>query len=155
MTNQPACGTDEAMPKPHHHYEFGDFEERLAHFCVLFEIEPPQILYEDGEPTLTDSFMDWIKETNADMNWLFAGSPCSMLREWTNARKQERRLLELKRQLEPEVQAGMLALMTAVVEHGLPIEEPLEIFDKVVSDWRANSERKGSHEAGSGRPSTA
>lgn len=125
------------MKKSHRHYEFGTFNERLEHFCVLFEIDPPEITYEDGEPTLTDALMDWIKETNANMDWLFAGSPCAMLREWVKARGQEREILEINRQLEPEVQAGILALLKAVVDHKLPIEEPFQIFDKVVKDWRA------------------
>ena len=125
------------MTKSHRHYEFGRFQERLEHFCVLFEIDPPGILYEDGEPTLTDLLMEWIKETNANMDWLFAGSPCAMLRAWAKDRASEREMLEINRQLEPEVQAGLLTLLESVVTHKLPMEESLAVFDKVVKDWRA------------------
>lgn len=128
------------MKQSHRHYEFGTFEERLEHFCMLFKCNKPEILYEDGEPQLTDSLMDWIKENEANMDWLFAGNPSAMLSQWSKEQKRERRIVDLNKKLEPEKQAGFLALLTAVVEHNLPIEEPLQIFDKVVKEWRASKQ---------------
>ncbi|WP_428927865.1 hypothetical protein [Marinibacterium sp. SX1] len=125
------------LPQSHRDYEFGSFSERLNHFCALFEIEPPEIIYVNGEPTLTDPLVDWIKETNANMDWLFAGIPDAMLREWCKRRDEDRSMIEINQQLEPEVQKGLLALLKAVVVHNLPMEEPLQTFDKVVRDWRA------------------
>lgn len=123
--------------KTHRDYEFGTFDGRLAHLCDLFEIDPPEIVYEDGQPTVTDGLMDWLKANNINLDWLFVGSPCSMLREWAKARGQEREIVEINEKLEPEVQAGMLALLKAVVTHKLPIEESLAIFDEVVREFRA------------------
>ena len=126
------------MTKSHRHYEFGDFQERLAHMCALFEIDPPEITYEDGEPTMTDGFMGWIESHNVNMDWLFAGSPCAVLREWTKARGQEREILEINVQLEPEVQAGMLAFLRAVVIHGVAMKEAEPLFAQVLQEFRAS-----------------
>tara|TARA_R110002051_G_C8765357_1_gene502445 strand:- start:2089 stop:2517 length:429 start_codon:yes stop_codon:yes gene_type:complete len=135
--NNAALATDSTLLKTSHHYKFGTFNERLEHLCMLFEIAPPEIVFEDGEPTLTDPFMEWIKANEVNMDWLFAGSPCAMLREWNKARGQERRMLDINSQLEPEVQQALLALLKAVVDHNLPIEESLAVFDGVVKEFRA------------------
>lgn len=125
------------MIKPNREYEFGTFRERLDHFCALFDVAPPEIVYERGEPIFTDPLAKWVHETNANMDWLFCGSPCAMLREWANSRSRKRNMAEINQQLEPEVRAGLFALLIAVVENKLPIEEPLQVFGKVVEDWRA------------------
>ncbi|MEM9899913.1 MAG: hypothetical protein AAF865_01100 [Pseudomonadota bacterium] len=118
-------------------YRFGTFNERLDHLCALFEAEPPEIAYEDGRPLLTDPLADWMKENHANWDWLFMGSPSGLLRAWVQARGEERQFIDLTQKLEPELRNGLLALMRAVVEHDLPIEEPLRIFDQVMKDWRA------------------
>ncbi|MEM9966486.1 MAG: hypothetical protein AAF755_00150 [Pseudomonadota bacterium] len=125
------------QPQASRHYTFGTFDERLAHICAALEIDPPKIAYGDGEVLLTDALMGWIETHEVNMDWLFSGNPCAMVRTWSKSRGGGRRLLEIEKQLEPEVQAGMRALLRAVVENKLPIEEPLQIFDKVVKDWRA------------------
>ncbi|MEM9763890.1 MAG: hypothetical protein AAF968_15515 [Pseudomonadota bacterium] len=125
------------MTKSHRSYEFGTFDERLAHLCALFEVEPPEIEYEDGQPLLTYPLADWMKENHANWDWIFAGSPSGLLRAWVEARGEERQFIDLTQKLEPEVRNGLLALVKAVVEHDLDIKEPLAIFDQVVKDWRA------------------
>jgi len=125
------------MKESHRHYQFGTFNERLENLCMLFEIAPPEIVYEDGEPTLTDGLMDWIKTNEVNMDWLFVGSPCAMLRVWAKDRGRTRRILEINSQLEPEVQQGLLALLKAVVDHNLPIADSMAVFDGVVKEFRA------------------
>ncbi|WP_050525519.1 hypothetical protein [Pseudorhodobacter aquimaris] len=105
LGNAPGLPT---VPETHRHYEFGTFKERLAHTCALFEIDPPKITYEDGEPTLTEPFMQWIGDHNVNMDWLFGGSPCAMLREWSKARSLEREELKAIRALDPSARAALL-----------------------------------------------
>ncbi|MEM9394408.1 MAG: hypothetical protein AAGA38_11150 [Pseudomonadota bacterium] len=81
------------MTTPNYRYEFGAFDECLEHFCAPFEIDPPESVYEDGEPTLTDPLMDWITQNNANMNWLFAGSSSAILREWMDTGAKERKFV--------------------------------------------------------------
>lgn len=119
-------------------YEFGTFAERLDHFCRLLDVEPPAIEYEDGKPLLTEPLWEWVKQTKANENWLFTGCTGELLREWVKMRSREREITEVIEKLEPELQNGMLALMKAVIKHNLPLEEPLQIFDQVVADWRAS-----------------
>ncbi len=72
------------------------------------------------------------------MDWLFAGCPIGILRSWTERERSNRSVAEnICSKLEPELQKGMLALLTAVVNHNLPMEETLQIFDQVMKDWRA------------------
>lgn len=125
------------MKESHRHYEFGSLDERLEHICMLFEIDPPEIVYDKGEPTLTEPLLEWIKANEVNMDWLFAGSPCAMLREWSKARKQEKAIVEANHKLEPEVQAGMLAFLRAVVVHGVPMEEAEPLFSQVVKEFRS------------------
>ncbi|WP_300071133.1 hypothetical protein [uncultured Ruegeria sp.] len=124
------------MKQSHRHYEFGTFSERLEHICLLLEVDPPEIVYEDGHPTLAEPVMDWIKANEVDMDWLFAGSPSGILQNSVNSRRRSTQFAEINQQMEPQVQAGFLALLTAVVKYDLPLEEPLQIFGKVVKDWR-------------------
>ncbi len=72
--------------------------------------------------------MEWIEENEADMDWLFTGSPSGMLRECWKRRINERDMIDTTSKLEPEIQAGFLALLTAVVVHKLPLEEPEQLF---------------------------
>jgi hypothetical protein len=95
--------------------------------------------YEDGEPLLTDTLAAWIKEHEVNMDWLFVGSPCAMLRQWAKARSQERQIIEINRQLEPEIQAGMLAYLRAVVIHGIPVEEAEPLMAQVVQEYRGRT----------------
>jgi hypothetical protein len=132
-----ALANNTTLPESHRHYEFGTFNKRLEHLCMLFEITPPEMVYEDGEPTLTEPLIDWIKANDVNMGWLFVGSPCEMLCEWAKRRGQEREALEIKVLLEPEVQQGLLALFQAVVDNNLPIAESMAVFDGVVKELRA------------------
>lgn len=144
MTNSNAAlANDPAMSKTHFHYEFGTFEERLNHICALFEVDAPEVVYEDGKPTLTDGFIGWIEEHSVNMDWLFGGSPCVMLKKWSEDQKKERKFLEINRQLEPEIQVGLLALLKAVVHHKLPMSESLAVFDQVVKEVRSNQKDLG------------
>jgi hypothetical protein len=56
---------------------------------------------------------------------------------WAKDRAQERQMLEINSQLEPEVQQGLLALLKAVVDHNLPVAESMAVFDGVVKEFRA------------------
>jgi hypothetical protein len=50
---------------------------------------------------------------------------------------QEREILEINVQLEPEVQAGMLAFLRAVVIRGVAMKEAEPLFAQVVQEFRA------------------
>lgn len=133
------------MSKSHRHYEFGTFAERMEHACALFETDPPEIIYEDGEPTMTDPFMQWIKEHGVNMDWLFAGSPCSMLRQFAKQRAFDAKVLGINRQLDPEVQAGLLAFLRAVVIHGVPMEDAEPLFSEVMKEFQASQAKRLQH----------
>jgi hypothetical protein len=135
--NNAALANNTSLPESHLHYEFGTFNERLEHLCMLFEITPPEMVYEDDEPTLTEPLIDWIKASEVNMDWLFVGNPCEMLCEWAKRRGQERETLEIKVLLEPEVQAGMLAFLRSVVIHGVSMKEAEPVFAEVVREFRA------------------
>lgn len=137
-----------SMTMPHGQYNFGTFEERLQHLCALFEVDPPELVYEDGQPMLTDSLMEWIKEHTVNMDWLFAGSPCALLREWTKARKQTNELMEITKKFEPEVRNAFLALLRAVTVHDVPVEEAWPLFSQVVEEFRENAQKPDLKEAG-------
>ena len=103
-----------ASPETHRHYEFGTFDQRLAHFCALFEIDPPEIVYEDGEPTLTAPIMSWIKTHRVNMDWLFTGSPCAMLREWSKSQSLEEEALNAFRQLDPAARETLFSALRSM-----------------------------------------
>ncbi len=124
------------MKESHRHYEFGTFDERLEHLCLLLEVDPPEMVYEDGEPILTEPLLKWVTANAIDSNWLFGGSPCVMLREWTKSRQQTREVMKITKQFEPEVQTGMLALLRAVVVHDVPLEEAWPLFCQVMEEFR-------------------
>jgi len=128
------------MKKSPNDYQFGTFDERLEHFCALFEIEPPEIVFEDGEPTATQPLMDWVAETHVCMDWLFMGRPDDMLKEWSKTSKDKREIVDVVTSLDPEVKRGLVAMAVAIVEHGLPMEESMQVFHEVVQEWRAKKE---------------
>lgn len=124
------------MKDSHRHYRFGTFEERLAHFCDLQEINPPEIVYEDGEPTLTEDLANWLYEQNAEMNWLLLGNPSIALSDWSKRHGEEKTIVEYMKPMEPEVRAGFLAMLKAVTQQRLPMDEALAAFDEVVKEHR-------------------
>lgn len=118
-------------------FEFGTFDERMDHFCALFETDPPEIVYEDGEVMYTQPLADWLAKHGADSDWLFLGQPSDLLVDQARSQANARKFAETRGRLEPEVQKGLVAVLRAVVEHGLPLEPSFEVFVKVVEDWRA------------------
>lgn len=125
------------MTNPALQLKFGTLEERLAHYCAVFEIERPEIVYEDDSPVLTDHLYAWIIKYDVSFDWLFLGDPKSMICQSVIAQKQARRFQDAIDQLEPEAQKGMTALIKAVVENDLPMGNALELFADAVKDWRA------------------
>ena len=136
------------MTMPHGQYNFGTFEERLQHLCALLEVDRPELAYEDGQPMMTDALMNWMQYHNVNMDWLFAGSPCALLREWMRAQKQSLELLDVTRKFEPEVRNGFLALLRAVTVHDVPVEEAWPLFSQVVEEFRENAHKPDLREAG-------
>lgn len=128
---------ESTMTKAPSNFEFGTFDERVEHFCAVLEIDPPEMVYEDGEPMLTQPLADWLAEHGADAGWVFLGEPSKLLVDQARSQVNARKFAETSGILEPEVQNGLLAVLRAVVDHGLPLEPSFEIFVKVVEDWRA------------------
>ncbi|MDU9005736.1 hypothetical protein [Sedimentitalea todarodis] len=122
----------------HRHYEFGTFAERLEHFCMLFEVDPPEIVYEDGEPTLTKALIEWSSIHSANMNWLIGGSPCTMLKDYAKNVESKIKLVGDFQKMVPEVQTGFLAYLRAVVIHGIPMKEAEPLLTQVLEEFRAS-----------------
>lgn len=122
--------------------KFGTFAQRLEHYCHAVGVAAPEIVYEDGEALLTDDLSHWLQENEPNCKWLICGDPTEMVRRWAEEQSQCREVLDTMSRLEPPVAEGLRAMLHAVVEHGLSIDEPLQIFDKVMKDWRASQSDK-------------
>ena len=119
-------------------YRFGTFEERLAHLSDFLEIDPPEIVYEDGQPTLTKELTDWCYFHNVELTWLFSGDPSIALSQWSKRHSEEKIVAEYIEPMEPEVRSGFLAMLKAVTQQRLPMDEALATLDEVVKELRNN-----------------
>lgn len=97
-------------------YEFGTFEDRLAHACAALEIDRPNIEYEDGEPLLTDNLVAWLKEYSINMDWLFCGSATALVKAWSKSHRQERAFSEVLGKLDDVEQDILRAGIQMMVE---------------------------------------
>ena len=138
MSNNVLAANDAAMPKSHREYKFGTFDERLDHFCALFEIDRPEFNYdEDGEPLLTDSLMEWVKEHKVNMDWLFAGSPCSMIQDFAKKRAQEAELTKFITDYD-ETEQGLLRMaMQAHICDGMDFDGAMQAWKQAMKEYRA------------------
>lgn len=122
----------------HMRFEFGTFDERLAHICAVFEIEAPDFPIDNSlSETLTDKNMAWIKEHNINMDWLFAGSPSFLIKHSAKRETDVKKFTDTITQLEPEIVKGLHALMYSVTIHDIPMKEATAVFDAVVKEFRA------------------
>ena len=101
------------------------------------EIEPaPVERDEEGEVLLTDGILEWLSQHNACLDWIFAGNPDGVLKLWAKNQVSVREISATTDRLEPEVRRGLLATLQLVVEHGLPLDQALEMHGEVIADWR-------------------
>ncbi|MDU9004040.1 hypothetical protein [Sedimentitalea todarodis] len=128
------------MTKSHRDHEFGTFAERIEHACALFETNPPELTYEDGEPMLTEPLISWACERGICMNWLVGGNPSEIVKRDAKDRKENQEILEAHKQLAPEVQTAFVALLRAVVIHGIPVKEAEPLFAQVVAEFHAGKD---------------
>ncbi|MEO3415725.1 hypothetical protein AAFO92_13800 [Roseovarius sp. CAU 1744] len=124
-------------PRTHRHYEFGTFDERLEHFCAVMEVDVPEWPREDGEPTLNDDLVKWARDHGVDWDWLFAGSPSAMVCSSSRARKTELKITEYTEAMEPEIRKGLVAMLDALIKHGVPHELAFAEFTMIVKKNRA------------------
>ena len=79
--------TDNKKPSSRH-YNFGTFEDRLEHICLLFGAKRPAIEYDrrvdSKHPLLADGLMGFIERYEVCMDWLFIGSPDGLLKHWAS-----------------------------------------------------------------------
>lgn len=133
-----ALANNTALPESHRHYQFGDFQERLAHVCDLLEIETPEFPVDDeGDVLMSEEVSSLLSEHQVCANWLFIGNPSSILEVAINNRKSAREFCKHLDQLEPEVAVGFEALLRSVVMHGIEIGSALEVFDGIVKEHRS------------------
>lgn len=126
--------------KNHQSFKFGTFEERLAHACVVFEVDPPEIEYEDGHPAVSDPLVEWVSEHEINLDWLLTGDASWLLKLWSRDRKNEKRFIDMHRSFSPEIKSAFELALKGVVFHGLPVEEAMALVGTAVDEVRGQSE---------------
>lgn len=66
------------------------------------------------------------------LDWLLIGEPGPMIRSWRERQQRERAIVEKVNRMKPEVRNGFEAMLTAVVEDGIPPHEAFKMFREVV-----------------------
>ena len=58
-------------------------EDRVMHFCSLFEVDIPKLDFDERHGVLLDdNLMAWVEKHDCNMDWLFTGSPDGLLKSW-------------------------------------------------------------------------
>lgn len=126
------------MTKAHEKFEFGTFEDRLAHACAVVGEDCLAFSVDDeGDVVPTDEALAWANKHGVCLNWLLIGNPSILVTNFAKGRKQEAEFAEKAAQMEPEVRAGFAALMMAVVVYGLPFQQALSDFEEILREHRS------------------
>lgn len=125
------------MKKSHRHYEFGTFEERLAHVCALLEIEDPGLNFDkDSTVSINEDIIAWTHVNGINLEWLLIGNPSFIVMSDVEKRLQVFDIIEVTSKIEPELRVGLRAFLRAVVFHSVPIDEAYDVFSEVVKEFR-------------------
>ncbi len=116
-------------------------EGRIEWFCAHFEVEKPNLKYDEDEPDqilLTDDLMDWIRRVGASMDWLLCGAVGPVLAAYRKLNRQSRRdeFESIAGKMDEAEQKILLAGLSMAAESDLDFGQVIELTFQKIQEHR-------------------
>ena len=154
MTNERVCANYRVLEKrtietstgPYSFYpesgaDFTTSEGRIAWFCAKFEVDPPELTYDEDEPgaiLITDDLMEWVSVTGASLDWLFSGTVGPALTAYRNRhmRPAKGSMLDLVGKLDDTEQNILLTGLKMSKESNLDQDQIIRLTFQKIREYR-------------------
>ncbi len=103
--------------------------DRIEQFCGWFELDLPKLRYRKDYPVMNDALRDWLDESGASLDWIWAGDAKCMAAAYRRAHQNKK-----------EFQEALVALnfaMRLTINHELNFDDALAAFKAAVVERRA------------------
>jgi hypothetical protein len=136
MTKQRICANDKTLPDEVSQ-KIKQYEERLSLFCEWFDVEPPELVLEDGDVQITDELLDWFDKEGASLDWIFCDEPKIMAIAYREKWKGVQSFLRTMKKFDGVEQKLMLPHLERIAKDEVTVDEGMGAFKADLEAYRS------------------